>query len=179
MPKSGECFLPEEYKLLNTVAGRLSQYIFYNKLTSTIELLSNEVLNYKEDQYLKPFSDEHWKWRYRMVQNIAEQTDFDYYGLKAMYIIGSTKEATAGPGSDIDLMVHFIGTEEQKKLFLAWIDGWNHSLSEYNREKTGYSLKDGIIDLHIITDEDIAQKNSFAIMIGNANNPARLIKKVG
>jgi predicted nucleotidyltransferase len=177
-PAGRDCFLPEEYKLLNTISGRLSQFIFYDKLKRTIDLLSQEALNYKEDQYLKPFSDEHWKWRLRMVQNIADKTDFSYYGLKAMYIIGSTKEAKAGPGSDIDLLVHFIGTEEQKNLFKAWIDGWNHSLSEFNRQKTGYSLKEGIIDLHIISDKDIEQKNSFAVMIGNANNPARLLKKL-
>ncbi len=177
-PNSGDCFLPEEYKLLNTIAGRLSQFIFSNKLKRTIELLSKESLNFKEDQYLKPISDEHWKWRFRMVENIADKTDFKYYGLKAMYVIGSTKEANAGPGSDIDLLIHFNGTEYQKKLFKAWIDGWNYSLSEFNREKTGYRLKDGIIDLHIITDEDIVQKSSFAVMIGNVNNSARLLKKV-
>lgn len=161
IPTGGDIFLPEEYKLLKAIAGRLSQFIFYDKLKRTIDLLSKEALNYKEDQYLKAFSDEHWKWRLRMVQNIADKTDFDYYGLKAMYIIGSTKEANAGPGSDIDLLVHFNGSEEQKNLFKAWIDGWNHSLSEFNREKTGYSLKGGIIDLHIISDKEIAQKKQF------------------
>lgn len=176
-PGSGDCFLPEEYKLLNTIAGRLSQFIFYDKLKRTIELLSREAITYKEDLYLKSISDEHWKWRLKMVQIIADKTDFKYYGIKAMYIIGSTKEATAGPASDIDLMVHFIGTEDQEKLLTAWIDGWNHSLSEFNRQKTGYSLKDGIIDLHLISDEDIRQSNSFAVMIGNINNPARLLKK--
>ncbi|MEZ5000223.1 MAG: nucleotidyltransferase domain-containing protein [Bacteroidales bacterium] len=60
-----------------------------------------------------------------MVENIADKTDFKYYGLKAMYVIGSTKEANAGPGSDIDLLIHFNGTEYQK-LFKAWIDGWNY-----------------------------------------------------
>lgn len=178
IPFSGECFLPEEEKLLNTIAERLSLFIFYDRLEKTVKLLSKEAINKNEDQYLNNFSDEHWKWRFRMVQNIADKTDFVYYGVKAMYIIGSTKEANAGPASDIDLLVHFIGTENQKNLFKAWIDGWNHSLSEFNRQKTGYKLKDGLIDLHIITDLDIKNKTSFAVMIGNINNPARLIRKV-
>jgi len=178
IPFIGDCFLPEEYKLLNTIAERLSLFIFYDRLEKTVKLLSEKTIKNKEDQYLKTFNDEHWKWRFRMVQNIADKTDFEYYGLKAMYIIGSTKEAKAGPASDIDLLVHFNGTEYQKNLLKAWIDGWNHSLSEFNRQKTGYKLEDGLIDLHIITDEDIKQKTSFAVMIGNNNNPARLLKKI-
>lgn len=178
IPFSGECFLPEEKKLLNTIAERLSLFIFYDRLEKTVKLLSEEATNKNEDHYLKNVSDEHWKWRFRMVKNIADKTNFIYYGVKAMYIIGSTKEANAGPASDIDILVHFNGTENQKNLFKAWIDGWNHSLSEFNREKTGYILKDGLIDLHIITDVDIEKKTSFAVMIENTTNPARLIKKV-
>jgi len=147
-------------------------------LEKTVKLLSEEAIKKNEVQYLKNFNDEHWKWRLRMVQNIADKTNFEYYGLKAMYIIGSTKEAKAGPASDIDLLVHFNGTEYQKNLFKSWIDGWNHSLSEINRQKTGYKLEDGIIDLHIVTNEDIKNNTSFAVMIENINNPARLLKKI-
>ena len=177
MPYSGECFLPEEHKLLNSIAKRLSLFIFYNSLEKTVKLLSNNEINNNEDQYFKTFKDVHWRWRFRMAQNIADKTNFDYYGLKAMYIIGSTKEASAGPASDINILAHFVGTDYQKNLFKAWIDGWNHSLSEFNRQKTGYKLEDGLIDLHIITDEDIKNKSSFAVMIENKNNPARLLKK--
>jgi len=178
IPFNTECFLPEEQKLLNTIAKRLSLFIFYDRLEKTVKLLSEEAIKKNEVQYLKNFNDEHWKWRLRMVQNIADKTNFEYYGLKAMYIIGSTKEAKAGPASDIDLLVHFNGTEYQKNLFKSWIDGWNHSLSEINRQKTGYKLEDGIIDLHIVTNEDIKNNTSFAVMIENINNPARLLKKI-
>ena len=127
---------------------------------------------------MEEYKDEYWKWRFQMAQNIANKTDFKYYGIKAIYIIGSTKEATAGPASDIDLLVHFNGTEFQNSLFKSWIDGWNHSLSEFNRQKTGYSLEDGLIDLHLITDDDIEKNTSFAVMIGNPNNSARLLKQI-
>lgn len=177
IPFSGQCFLPEEQKLLNAIAERLSLFIFHNKLEKTIKLLSEKEVKDDKDQYLKSYNDAHWKWRFRMSQLIAEKTDFEYYGLEAMYIIGSTKEANAGPASDIDLLVHFKGTESQKNLFKSWIDGWNHSLSELNKEKTGYKLEQGLIDLHIITNEDIKNRTSFAVMIGNINNPARLLKK--
>lgn len=155
----------------------LSLFIFHNRLEKTIKLLSEKAVKNDNDQYLKSYNDAHWKWRFRMSQLIAKKTDFDYYGLNAMYVIGSTKEANAGPASDIDLLVHFQGTESQKNLFKSWIDGWNHSLSELNKEKTGYKLDQGLIDLHIITDEDIKNRTCFAVMIGSINNPARLLKK--
>lgn len=177
LPLTKEVFLAEEQKLLNTIANRLSIFIFNCRLKKTIKLLSEKKDITNEQNYLEDYKDEYWKWRFQMAQKIANKTDFKYYGIDAIYVIGSTKEATAGPASDIDLLVHFKGTEYQKNLFKSWIDGWNHSLSEFNRRKTGYKLEDGLIDLHIITDEDIEKKTSFAVMIGSANNPARLLKK--
>jgi len=44
-----------------------------------------------------------------------------------------------------------------------------------NYSKTGYK-SDGLIDLHIITDQDIKNKTSFAVMIGSVYNSARLLK---
>ena len=178
LPFKTNVYLAEEQKLLNTIADRLSLFIFNCRLKKTIEFLSKKKDITTEHNYLEEYKDEYWKWRFQMAQNIANKTDFKYYGINAIYIIGSTKEATAGPASDIDLLVHFTGTEYQNSLFKSWIDGWNHSLSEFNRQKTGYALDDGLIDLHIITDEDIKNKTSFAVMIGNVNSPARLLKKV-
>ena len=53
--------------------------------------------------------EEHWRWRFRMAQRIAAQVDPQLFGVKAFYVIGSTKNATAGPDSDIDLLLHFAG----------------------------------------------------------------------
>jgi len=53
--------------------------------------------------------DDHWRWRLRMVQKIAAELDPERYGVKGLYLYGSTKNATAGPGSDIDVLVHFAG----------------------------------------------------------------------
>ena len=41
--------------------------------------------------------EEHWRWRFRMAQRIAAQLDPKLFGVKAFYLIGSTKNATAGP----------------------------------------------------------------------------------
>ncbi|PLX11102.1 MAG: hypothetical protein C0597_15640 [Marinilabiliales bacterium] len=178
LPITENVFLPEEQKLLNTIADRLSQFIFNNRLKKTIDLLSKKKDLSNDHYYLGEHKDEYWKWRFRMAEIIANNTDFKYYGISAIYIIGSTKDATAGPASDIDLLVHFTGTEFQKQLLRAWIEGWSYSLEEVNNQNTGYKNKGGLIDLHIITDDDITNKTSFAVMLGNIDSPARLLKKV-
>ena len=170
-------FLPEEQKLLNNIAHSLSRFIFFNRLEGTVKLLSDETKDETGVKYLKSFGDEHWKWRFRMAQTIADKTDFEFYGIKAIYLIGSTKETNAGPASDIDLLVYFIGTDRQVELFKSWIAGWSHSLAEFNQQKTGYKLENGIIDLHIVTEKEISEQNSYAVMIKNPFNQARLLRK--
>src|ERR1019366_116564 len=59
--------------------------------------------------------EEHWRWRFRMAQRIAAELDPQMFGVKAFYLIGSTKNGTAGPASDIDLLIHFHGTAEQRR----------------------------------------------------------------
>ncbi len=172
-------FLPEEQNLLNTIATRISNYIFKIRLAKTIDILETEN-HHKEDNgnnsnpILSSHSDTHWIWRNEMTSKIAEKLDFEKFGIKAMYLIGSTKNATAGPASDIDLLVHFKGDANKKAVFRAWIDGWSLCLAEMNFLKTGYKT-DGIIDLHLITDEDIKNKTSYAIMIGAVTDGAKLI----
>jgi len=177
IPFENDPFLPDEQRLLNTIAYRLGQYLFYNRLVQTVKLLSQETNNEDGEKILKRFGDEHWKWRFRMAQTIADKTDFEYYGVYAIYLIGSTKETNAGPASDIDLLVQFDGTENQLELFKSWINGWSFSLAELNHQKTGYKMENGIIDLHIITQKEIDEQNSFAVMISNLYNSARLLRK--
>jgi predicted nucleotidyltransferase len=92
-----------------------------------------------------------------------------------MYVIGSVKNATAGPQSDIDLVVHFQGTKKQRQELLLWFEGWSFSLAEINFQRTGYRT-DGLLDIHIITDEDIAKKTSYAVKIGAPTDAARPLR---
>lgn len=171
-------FLPEEQQLLNAIASRLSDYIFQKRLVKTLYYIKEEKNGQVNDSpYLKTSSDEHWKWRMKMAGKIAEKTNLKLFGIEAIYIIGSVKEATAGPGSDIDLLVHFIGNESQKREYLSWVDGWSHALAELNRQKTGYIHKNGLIDVHLVTDKDIENKTCYAVMINSLHNSARLLRK--
>lgn len=116
--------------------------------------------------------DIHWRWRTRMSEKLAAKLDATRYGVVGLYIFGSTKNATAGPGSDIDLLVHFRGSDKQRNELISWLDGWSISLSQINFDRTGYNT-DGLLDVHIITDEDISNKTSYAIKIGAVTDAAR------
>ena len=120
-------------------------------------------------------TDVHWKWRLRMAEKIAAELDPQRFGVVACYVFGSTKNATAGFGSDIDMMVHFRGTDEQRKELEVWFDGWGKCLAEMNYLKTGYEMST-LLDLHIITDKDIENKSSYAVKINAVTDPARELK---
>ena len=75
--------------------------------------------------------------------------DPDRFGVKGFYLMGSTKNATAGPASDIDIIIHFIGTNEQRKDLEIWLDGWSQSLSQMNFLRTGYET-DGLLDVILL-----------------------------
>ena len=117
-------------------------------------------------------SEDHWRWRFRMAQRIAAQLDPNKFGVKAFYLIGSTKNATAGPASDIDIMLHFNGTEEQRKELLLWLEGWSCCLGELNFLRTGYRTH-GLLDIHLITDKDIQERSSYAVKVDAITDAAR------
>ena len=41
--------------------------------------------------------EDHWRWRYQTAEAIASQLDPERFGVKGIYLFGSTKNATAGP----------------------------------------------------------------------------------
>ncbi|MBN2829684.1 MAG: nucleotidyltransferase domain-containing protein, partial [Candidatus Cloacimonetes bacterium] len=144
----------------------LEQAIGYIGVATNTREVSNKP--HYEDEH----TDNYWLWRMQMSEHLASQLDAKKYGVVNLYIFGSVKNATAGPGSDIDLLVHFRGNEIKKSQLLAWFEGWSKALARMNYLKTGYK-SDGLIDLHLITDEDIANKSSFAIKIGAVTDAAK------
>ena len=113
-----------------------------------------------------------WRWRLRVAEKIASELDPEHYGVKALYVFGSAKNATAAPSSDIDLLVHFVGDSCQREMLQSWLDGWSLCLDEMNYLRTGHRTG-GLLDVHIVTDEDIAAKTSYAAKIDAVTDPAR------
>lgn len=119
--------------------------------------------------------DHSWRWRSYMAEQLAASLDPELFGVKAVYLFGSVNNGTAGPNSDIDLIIHFRGTPEQRTSLETWLSGWSMSLAEINYLKTGYKMN-GMLDVHLITDEDIKMKSSFAIKIDSMTEPARRLE---
>ncbi|HRP01293.1 MAG TPA: PEP/pyruvate-binding domain-containing protein [Candidatus Kapabacteria bacterium] len=113
--------------------------------------------------------DEPLQWRKRMAESIALKLDGDRFNVKGVYLYGTVFNETAGPNSDIDILVHFDGDEEQRNELLLWFEGWNLCLSHINYSRTGYELNH-FLDLAILSSEDIEEHKYYNDLINPANN---------
>jgi predicted nucleotidyltransferase len=116
--------------------------------------------------------EDHSRWRQQMAERIAAELDAEAYGVVALYLFGSVKNYNAGPGSDIDLLVHHRGGAQQRAALLNWLDGWSRALAEVNYMHTGYRCEQ-LLDIHVVTDEDIERKTSYASKIGAVTDAAQ------
>ncbi len=132
--------------------------------TSGVDQIGEESIEENKEDY-------GWKWRHYMAEQIAAGIDMHALGVKGIYLFGSTNNCTARCNSDIDLLIHFDGSDAQKEKLSNWLDGWSMALSGMNYLKTGYH-SDGLLDIHYVTDQDIANKNSYAIKINSIYDPA-------
>ncbi len=133
----------------------------------------NESRNSPQDA---PQPIQFWRWRRQMAERIALDLDYEELGVKATYLFGSVKNANAGPASDIDLLVHVNGDSNQRACLMRWFDGWGRCLAELNYLKTGYRTE-GLLDVHYITDQDIAERSSFAVKIDAVTDAAFLLPR--
>jgi len=117
-------------------------------------------------------ADGFWRWRMTMAERVAAALDPERFGVRAFYVFGSVKNASAGPGSDIDVLIHFAGDETQRRDLLNWLEGWSQCLAEMNYMRTGYKAP-GLLDVHLVTDDDIAARTSYAAKIDAVTDPAR------
>ncbi len=121
----------------------------------------------------EPF--QYWRWRYRMAERMVRAMDPDRYGIAGVYLYGSVREGTADPESDIDLLVHFTGTEEQRDLASEYFRGWSGALIEMNYSRTGVRVEQ-MLDITYVTDEEIAAGKGVAGRINTTTNPARKLE---
>jgi hypothetical protein len=115
---------------------------------------------------------DHWHWRQQMAERLAAGLWPGRLGVQALYLLGSTRNASAGPLSDIDLLVHFRGSEAERAQMERWFEGWSLALAEMNFQRTGHRHR-WLIDLHVVGDEDLAAGTGWAARIGAINDAAR------
>jgi len=161
-----------------TANGQIMQILMNADKNKAVGILTKELqeldLEAEERDTILSYekSEVHWRWRQRNIEGLARKLDPKRFGVKGFYLFGSTKNATAGPASDIDVLIHFNGTTAQRKDLEVWLDGWSHSLGQMNFLRTGYETN-GLLDIHIITDEDIKNRTSYAVKIGAVTDAAR------
>jgi pyruvate, water dikinase len=162
--------------------GRILRVLMNSDLDEAVGILSTpgqfttpnpEV---KDHGYQEP--RQYWQWRLQMAEKIARNLEGKDFGVVAIYLFGSVKNATSGPASDIDLLVHFRGEGCQRQALEEWMDGWGQCLSEMNFLRTGYKTKN-LLDVHLVTDEDIENQTSFAVKIGAVTDAARPLSMGG
>ena len=134
-------------------------------LTVAMDGDSNEALAYL-------VAPDHSAWRMHKAEDIANELNPGKYGVVALYIFGSTNEGTAGPESDIDLLIHTRGSSDQNADLSAWLAEWDHRLVDENEKRVGVRM-DYILDVHNVTDQDIANKSSWATHISSPHSAAR------
>jgi hypothetical protein len=162
--------------------GNVMQVLMNAELNEAVGVLAEpegETGPAEEEELMEAGHPEnYWRWRYRMAEQVASQLDSERFGVTGFYVFGSTKNGTAGPASDIDVLVHFRGTEAQREDLRLWLEGWSLCLDEVNYLRTGYR-SGGLLDAHLVTDDDIAERTSYAVKIDAVTDAARPLKLKG
>ncbi|MBZ0264822.1 nucleotidyltransferase domain-containing protein [bacterium] len=163
-----------------TTDGKVLKIFMNADLDEAVGILTQpegvvEKLSERPTHVTEQPSEEHWRWRLRMAERIAEQMDPERFGVKGFYVFGSTKNGTASYGSDIDLLLHVDQTPEQNRDMMSWLEGWSRALDEMNYLRTGYRAEE-LLDVHLVTDSDIEHRSSYAVKIGAVTDAAREIK---
>ncbi len=160
-----------------TTGGRILRVLLNAELDRAVGVLAEPDQVLEERPAPRPgraavVQERHWFWRLRMAEKIAAEVDAEALGVVALYVFGSAKNASAGPGSDIDLLIHVRQNPRQRAELLAWLDGWSRCLAEMNYLETGIRSK-GLLDVHLITDEDVERRTSWAAKINAVTDAAR------
>jgi hypothetical protein len=180
LPEYGSlCDLVRLIDIPETKDGLVMQVLMNADLDEALGLLTEPWAGMAQSEKGKlpdeESSENYWRWRLGMAERIASELDPAQYGVAGFYLFGSTKNGTAGPGSDIDILIHFQGDEHQRKALLTWLDGWSLCLDQMNYLQTGYR-SNGLLDVHLVTDENITNKTSYAVKIGAVTDAARPLK---
>jgi hypothetical protein len=117
-------------------------------------------------------SDDPRRWRIHVAERIAAEADVERFGLKGMWLVGSSKDGTAGPASDVDLVVHSEDDPAKREALSTWLDGWSLCLSELNYLRTGMRTKK-LLDVHFLSDSDFSRGTSWAAKVKAVRDPAR------
>ncbi len=180
-------FLPEFEHLSNVLrvinirevtGGNIVRILFNADLNLAMGFISDSNLtqSYNEQSFniekIKSVNDEPLQWRKRMAESIGLRINPKRFGVEAVYLFGTVFNETAGPNSDIDLLVHFEGSEEQKKDFNLWLEGWNNCLSQVNYNRSGYYISK-MLDVTYISSSEFYERKYYVDLMNPANHSSK------
>lgn len=121
--------------------------------------------------------EDHSSWRRTLVERFADELDASRHGVVALYLLGSTKNADAGPDSDIDVILHVRADTSQRRALDEVLARWDEHARDTHEQKTGRRSSSVGIDAHVITDRDIARRTSFAVKLDSHTDRAELLRR--
>jgi Nucleotidyltransferase domain len=145
-------FLREERELLDDIAHRIGEYLEWKQRE-----LGGERLG---------AAPEHWRWRQRFAERIAAAIDPARFGVRSVYLFGSTELGSAGVGSDIDLIVVSGGDARQEKDLRIWLEGWSLCLAEISFQLYGLPSS-GLLDVRFMNPEQAKHEIPSFTATGN------------
>lgn len=145
-------FLREERQLLDNIAQRLGEYLEWKQRE-----LGGERLG---------AAPEHWRWRQRFAERLAAAMDPARFGVRAAYLFGSTEIGSAGPASDIDLLLACDGSANQRHDLDLWLEGWSLCLAEVTFQMLGLPAS-GLLNARILDPERAAAEVRAALGAGH------------
>jgi hypothetical protein len=92
-------------------------------------------------------------WRQRFAERIATAIDPVRFGVRAVYLFGSTEAGNADTGSDIDLIVVRDGDPRQRRDLQMWLEGWSLCLAEISFQLYGVPSH-GLLDVKYLDSEE-------------------------
>jgi hypothetical protein len=131
-------FLREEQELLDNIAHRIGEYLEWKQRE-----LGSEHLG---------AAPEHWRWRQRFAERIAACIDPAKFGVRNVYLFGSTELGNASVGSDIDLIIVTEGNEQRHRELELWLEGWSLCLAEISFQLYGLP-SNGLLDVKFLNPE--------------------------
>jgi nucleotidyltransferase-like protein len=144
-------FLKEERQLLDNIAQRLAEYLEWKQRE-----LGGERVGAPPD---------HWRWRQRFAERLAASLDPSRFGVEGVWLYGSTESGAAAPGSDIDLLVAFRGSERQREDLTLWLEGWSLCLAEVAFQLYGLPSR-GLLNALVVPPEEAAEKRRAMLRAG-------------
>jgi hypothetical protein len=142
-----DAFLSEEKELLESIAARLSEYLEWKQQ----ELFGEPAGAQRE----------HWGWRQAFAESLARSIDAARFGVKKIYLHGSTENGKAGPSSDIDLLIVFSGSESQRRDLALFLEGYGLCLTEVAHRHTGHRVEGGLLDVTFADREPPPSQRAF------------------